>query len=135
MAVQVRVAIDAIRPCSAVSLFQAELDAPKDPARLGGEVKLTGRATAYTGAPIGGAKVRYRVTREVRFPPWCYEFFYWRLPQPGAAQEIAHGSAVTGAGFCGWPDRQRLPSSSNRRRTWLSIVDLADLKRHALELS
>ena len=38
--------------------FQVELDAPKEPAKLGGEVKLTGKATAYTGAAVGGAKVR-----------------------------------------------------------------------------
>jgi hypothetical protein len=90
---------------------QVEIDAPKEPARLGGEVKLTGRATAYTGAAVGGAKVRYRVTREVRFPPWCYDFFYWRLPQPGEAQEIAHGVADTAADgtfpvtFTAAPDR------------------------------
>jgi uncharacterized protein YfaS (alpha-2-macroglobulin family) len=77
--------------------FLVELDAPKEPARLGGEVKLTGKATAYTGAAVGGAKVKYRVVREVRYPPWLFDYFWWRIPPDrGAAQEIAHGSAVTG---------------------------------------
>lgn len=92
--------------------FLVELDAPKEPAKLGGEVKLTGKATAYTGAAVGGARVKYRVTREVRYPPWHFEYFWWRMPpNPGAAQEIAHGSAVTGPdgtfpiAFTAKPDR------------------------------
>jgi uncharacterized protein YfaS (alpha-2-macroglobulin family)/tetratricopeptide (TPR) repeat protein len=77
--------------------FLVELPAPKEPAKLGGEVKLTGKATAYTGAAVGGAKVRYRVVREVRYPPWLFDYFWWRIPpNRGAAQEIARGSAVTG---------------------------------------
>ena len=48
--------------------------------------------------PIGGAKVRYRVTREVRWPIWFYDYYWWRLPpNRGAAQEIAHGTAITEA--------------------------------------
>jgi uncharacterized protein YfaS (alpha-2-macroglobulin family) len=76
--------------------FLVELDAPKDAAKLNAEVKLTGKATAYTGAAVGGAKVTYRVVREVRYPPWYHDFFWWRMPpNPGASQEIARGSAVT----------------------------------------
>ena len=37
---------------------------------VNGEANVTGKAMAYTGAPIGGAKIRYRVTREVRWPMW-----------------------------------------------------------------
>jgi uncharacterized protein YfaS (alpha-2-macroglobulin family) len=78
--------------------FQVELDPPKEAAKLNAEVVLTGKATAYTGAAIGGAKVKWRVVREVRFPPWCW---WWRGPwwPPGrdASQNIAHGSAVTQA--------------------------------------
>ncbi len=78
--------------------FKVEVEAPKEPAKLDGEVKLTGKAMSYTGAAIGGAKVRYRVTREVRYPAWCYEYFYWRMPpNRGAAQEIAHGTSTSEA--------------------------------------
>ena len=80
--------------------FLVEMDAPKASAKLGGEVTVTGKAMAYTGAAIGGAKVRYRVVREVRYPQWFYRCCWWRLPpNPGNSQEIAHGFAMTdGAG-------------------------------------
>lgn len=76
--------------------FQVTVDAPKEAPRVNGPVAVPGKATAYTGAPIGGAKVRYRVTREVRWPVWFYDCCWWRIPPDrGAAQEIAHGSVVT----------------------------------------
>jgi hypothetical protein len=69
--------------------FQAELAAPTEAAKLAAPVQLTGKATAYTGAAIGGAKVKWRVERGVQFPYWCW---WW---QPPAAKAIAHGTAVT----------------------------------------
>lgn len=75
--------------------FQVELAEPKEAAKLSGEVVLTGKATAYTGAAIGGAKVTWRVMRQVQFPPWCW----WGSRYFGGVhsqdQAIAHGSAVT----------------------------------------
>jgi uncharacterized protein YfaS (alpha-2-macroglobulin family) len=76
--------------------FQTTLDAPKTAAKLDGKVALTGKATAYTGAAVGGAKVRYRVVRQVRYPDWWGWCFWWRAPRT-ASQEIAHGTAVTAA--------------------------------------
>ena len=75
--------------------FQVELAAPKEAAKLNAEVSMPGKATAYTGAAIGGAKVRYRVVREVRFPSWCW--WGWRTFRPGReqSQAIAHGAIVT----------------------------------------
>ena len=78
--------------------FEVAVEAPKEAVKLNGKVTLTGKATAYTGAAVGGAKVSYRVTREVRYPDWWYGFYYWRMPpNRGAAQEISHGTAVTNA--------------------------------------
>ncbi len=77
--------------------FQVTLDAPKTAPRLGGEVEIPGKAMAYTGATIGGAKVRYRVVREVRYPDWWYWCFAWRMPQQAGSQEITHGTAETAA--------------------------------------
>jgi uncharacterized protein YfaS (alpha-2-macroglobulin family) len=77
--------------------FEVTLDTPAEPAKLDGEVKLVGQATGYTGAAISSAKVRYRVVREVRYPQWCYSYFWWRMPTMGESQEIAHGTAITGA--------------------------------------
>jgi hypothetical protein len=77
--------------------FQVELEAPKTPAKLNAQVQLNGKATAYTGAAIGGAKVRYRVVRETRYPDW-YGCFYWWRPVPSVpAQEIAHSNAISEA--------------------------------------
>ncbi len=56
--------------------FQVTLDAPKTAARLGGEVQLEGKAIAYTGAAVGGAKIRYHVVRQVRYPDWWYWCFF-----------------------------------------------------------
>ena len=53
-------------------------------------------ATAYTGAAIDGAKVRWRVVRQVRYPVWWYWRCWWMPPRPQQSQEIAHGSATTG---------------------------------------
>ncbi|OWK36471.1 alpha-2-macroglobulin family protein [Fimbriiglobus ruber] len=78
--------------------FKVDLEAPKEPAKLGAEVKITGKAIGYTGAAIGGAKVRYHVVRQVQFPMWWYGFYSWRMPPRfNSAQEIAHGTAVTEA--------------------------------------
>jgi hypothetical protein len=75
--------------------FQVELATPKEATKLNAEVSMPGKATAYTGATIGGARVRYRVVREVRFPSWCW----WgsRALRPGReqSQAIAHGATVT----------------------------------------
>jgi hypothetical protein len=69
--------------------FQVELNAPAEAAKLDAPVNLTGKATAYTGSAIGGAKVKWRVERGVQLPYWCW---WW---QPPATKAIAHGTAVT----------------------------------------
>ncbi len=69
--------------------FQVTLDAPAEAAKLDAPVTITGKATAYTGASIGGAKVKWRVERRVQLPYWCWWF------QPPAIKSIAHGTAVT----------------------------------------
>ncbi len=85
--------------------FQAELAAPAESAKLGAPVALTGKATSYTGAAIGGAKVKWRVERNVQCPFWCW---WWQATPPKA---IAHGTATTAADgtfnihFTAEPDR------------------------------
>ncbi len=76
--------------------FRVELEAPEEAPRLDDVVTLGGRASAYTGAAVGDAVIRWRVEREVRFPPWCW-WGPWRWgPGGGESQAIAHGSARTG---------------------------------------
>jgi hypothetical protein len=75
--------------------FQVTLDAPKTAAKLNDKVALAGKAEAYTGAALDGAKVKWRVVREVRWPYWWG--WYWRpTPRVQGSQEIAHGTATTG---------------------------------------
>ncbi|NIP84407.1 MAG: hypothetical protein GTO03_02150, partial [Planctomycetales bacterium] len=77
--------------------FQVALDAPQVPGRLNAEVKLSGKATNYTGAAVDGGQVKWRVVREVRFPIWWRWRCWWLPPQPQESQEIAHGTAQTAA--------------------------------------
>lgn len=85
--------------------FQVELLSPTEAPKLGAATKVTGKATAYTGAAIGGAKVKWRVERGVQMPYWCW---WWQPPETRA---VAHGTAVTAADgtfeleFTAAPDR------------------------------
>lgn len=69
--------------------FEVQIPAPAVAAKLDQRVTLTGKATAYTGAAINGAKVKWRVERDVRLPRW----WWWEQPETKA---IAHGTATTG---------------------------------------
>jgi len=75
--------------------FEVDLKAPETAAKLNGEVNLTGKATAYTGAAINDAKVKWRVVREVRYPVWWGWHYWWRPVPQGKSQEIAHGNVTT----------------------------------------
>jgi len=60
--------------------------------KLNDSILVTGKATAYAGSVISGAKVQYRVKRIVSFPRWCY----WYYPNINSTpQEIAHGEVTT----------------------------------------
>jgi uncharacterized protein YfaS (alpha-2-macroglobulin family) len=77
--------------------FQVTVDAPAEPAVLNRKVKVRGSAMAYTGAAINDAQVRYRVVRQVRFPPWLRWHYWWRPLTVIAPEEIGQGTARTGA--------------------------------------
>lgn len=99
---QIRVQEDSVRGYASVRVeeykrpkFQVEVEAPKEGAKLNAEVKMKGKATAYTGSAIGGAKVKWRVTRGVEYPIWWRWCCWWWPPVRGEVQEIAHGMAKT----------------------------------------
>lgn len=71
--------------------FQVEIPSPTEAPKLGQPARVTVKATAYTGAAIGGAKVKWHVTRSAQLPRWCW----WSRPTAPAA--IAHGTAQTAA--------------------------------------
>jgi hypothetical protein len=75
--------------------FEVSLAPPKIAPQLDGLVELQGKAIAYTGAPVDGAKVRYRVVRQVRYPAWSSWAQFAGLVTGGTG-EIAHGTIVTG---------------------------------------
>ncbi len=77
--------------------FQVSLDAPTEAPRLNSEVKLQGKGVSYTGAAVDGAKVRWRVVRQVRYPIWWYWRCWWMPQRSDSGQEIAHGTTVTQA--------------------------------------
>lgn len=98
--------------------FRVEVDSPAEPARLGAEVNVVGKATAYTGAAIDGATVRYRVVRETRFPDWWTWRCWWMPPLPSQPdQEIATGETTTAPdgsfeiAFTARPDEEVLKES------------------------
>ena len=76
--------------------FQVELAPPSAAARLGADVAVSGTATTYTGLPVVGAKVSWRVERRLRLPVWCRWWFPW-LPFGDEGRKIARGTATTGA--------------------------------------
>ena len=110
--------------------FQVKLAAAVGAVVLEREVTLTGTATTYTGLPVAGAKVRYRVEREMRFPDWCRWFFPW-LPFGGSAANIARGTAVTDANgaftvtFPAKPDRT-VPREAAPVFTYAVKADVTD---------
>ncbi|MDQ5979502.1 MAG: hypothetical protein QG602_2476, partial [Verrucomicrobiota bacterium] len=85
--------------------FQVEIAAPTEAPKLGTATRVTGKAVAYTGAAIGGAKVKWSVLRTTQMPYWC-----WWWPSH-SMQVIAHGTAETAADgtftveFTAAPDR------------------------------
>jgi uncharacterized protein YfaS (alpha-2-macroglobulin family) len=106
--------------------FEVEIPALTGSYRLGEEVTVKGRATAYSGASIDGAKVQYRVVRNADFP-------YWWFARKGyyPAQEITSGEMRTDAGgafevrFAALPDLS-VPRESQPRFTYTLYADVTD---------
>ena len=44
-------------------------------------VTIKGKATAFSGANIDGAEVKYRVVRKTVYPIWCYGWYWRMMPQ------------------------------------------------------
>lgn len=111
--------------------FRVELEAPETAPKLGGKVTVKGSATAYTGAAVNDAEVRYRVVREVRYPIWWRTRYWWRPFPQSPSQEIAHGSLTTGAdgsfaiNFTAHPDLS-IPESEEPTFQFTVYADVTD---------
>jgi hypothetical protein len=73
--------------------FEVKLDPLRSTARPGDRLVVSGTAMAYTGVPIRGGAVRYRVYRTAVLPVWYYG--PKRFLPLSAAQEVAHGTTAT----------------------------------------
>lgn len=112
--------------------FEVTIEPPKEASKLDVETSLAGKATSYTGAAVNGAKVRYRVTRSVRWPRWYMTCFPWRMPPGlGQSQEIAHGFSTTETdgtfqvAFVPRPDRS-VPESDQPTFEYMITADVTD---------
>jgi hypothetical protein len=61
--------------------------------KLNQEVTVVGTAQAFAGNFVDGAEVKYRVTRTVRFPYWCW-YYYGYMPSSPQIQ-VADGTVTT----------------------------------------
>ncbi len=110
--------------------FLVELAAPSEAVKLGAKVAVPGKATTYTGLAVAGAKVKWRVEREMRFPIWCRWIFPW-LPFDSEARKIARGMVTTDDNgsftirFPAVPDRG-VPRDSLPVFTYRVVADVTD---------
>lgn len=73
--------------------FEVVFDTLRESYKLGEILTVSGQAKAYAGNPIGGAEVRYRITRQARFPFWRYWSRAYFPASPEA--EILNGTVMT----------------------------------------
>jgi len=74
--------------------FEVKVNQPKEQYRVNDTVSVSGTAISYSGVPLDGAEVKYRVTRTARFPyPWlCWGWFPQSQPK-----QVAFGTATSDA--------------------------------------
>lgn len=109
--------------------FYAELQAPKTAYQLNDTIAVTGVAKAYTGQPVGTARVRYQVHRTTEMPMW----WRWWGPRQSQRTQISFGETQTGKDgtfdvrFPALPDLSSDPSSQPRFLFEVS-VDVIDMQ-------
>ncbi|HMD68009.1 MAG TPA: alpha-2-macroglobulin family protein, partial [Chitinivibrionales bacterium] len=110
--------------------FAVTMDPFKGTKRLGETVRLNGTAKAYAGSAIDGAKVKYRIVRQARFPNWWW--CWWRPARWSSEMEIANGTAVTNdtggfsVDFTAVPDLS-VPRSENPTFCYIGYFDVTDI--------
>ncbi len=111
--------------------FYVAFEGVKESYKVGDTVLVKGNAKGYAGNAVPGAKVRYRIVREARFPyPWLFWRGWWPQPKP---MEIAHGEQNTSEdgsfaiSFTAVPDKKIAPSSEPvfNYRIYADVNDIA----------
>lgn len=93
--------------------FYVQFDPVKGSYKLNEKVSVSGKALAYAGNNIDGAKVKYRVVRNARFPYW---WGWWSYTMPYSAQvEITNGVTTTDENGVFKIDFTALPDESVRK--------------------
>lgn len=77
--------------------FSTEIQKPKGTYRINDSIQITGTAKAYAGNNIDGAKVSYRVVRQVRFPIWWGSWYRKGIWGRNEEVEITNGITTTDA--------------------------------------
>ncbi len=101
--------------------FEIEMNPFKEVVLLGEAVKTSGKASDYTGAPLQGAKVSWRVTRQVRM--WRH----WGVQKPVS---IASGTGFTDSNGEFDIVFQSVPSSKKKKQfteNFIVEVDVTDI--------
>lgn len=110
--------------------FEVIIDPVKGSFKLGENIKVTGKALAYSGANIDGANVQYRVIRQARFPWWwwCRYGYYPSSPE----MEITNGTTITDAEGKFSVDLKAIPDETVDRKsdpvfTYTVFADVTDI--------
>ena len=74
--------------------FLVEVQKPKGSYKVNDSISVTGTAKAYAGNNIDGARVKYRVVRKVKYPPW-WDWGYFRGGF-GRQENVEIGNGETG---------------------------------------
>ena len=109
--------------------FYVSYDTLKGSYRVGDTIRVQGSAKAFAGNVIDRATVKYRVTRQARYPIFYFDY----RPRPAAsAQEVAHGTIRTDAqgrfsiAFAAIPDRS-IDKASDPTFEYTLTADVTDI--------
>lgn len=74
--------------------FEVAFKPVKESFKLNDTIRANGNALTFSGAKVSGAKLSYRIKRNVRYPNW----YYWgKRNSFSPEQEIDHGELMTNA--------------------------------------
>ncbi len=109
--------------------FEVVFDAVKGSYKLNSEIRISGKAMAYSGNAIDNARVKYRIVRNTYYP----FRYYWRGYYPESnSTEISYGELetdVSGAftiDFTAIPDRV-IHKNTNAVFNYTVYVDITDI--------
>lgn len=103
-----------------------------DTYKLNEQINTIGVANSYSGVPIDGAKVSYRVVRQATYPYW-WGCGWWRYPPPASpALEIINGFTTTNEkgefniNFIALPD-PTIATETKPQYSYQVIADVTDI--------